>query len=182
MAPDARGHGRSGKPADPGRYGEERMARDLLALVDEIGAPRVDLVGYSMGSIVCLLAAARDLRVRRLVAGGVGAGVVELGGVDTRVLDSATLVQALEAESPASLSHPEAVAFRLFADAVGADRRALAAHARVVHASPIALDRITAPTLVIAGDRDELAVRPQVLADAISDHGSSCWRATTSPR
>lgn len=167
VAPDARGHGRSGKPADPRSYGEERMARDLLALVDEIGAPEVDLVGYSMGSIVCLLAAARDPRVRRLVASGVGAGVVELGGVDTRVLDSATLVHALEAESPASLGHPGAVAFRLFADAVGADRRALAAHARVVHASPIALDRITAPTLIVVGDRDELAVRPQVLADAI---------------
>ena len=92
---------------------------------------------------------------------------IELGGVDTHVLDRDTLVQVLEAESPATLTDPQALAFRLFADAVGADRRALAAHARVVHASPVALDRITAPTLVIAGDRDELAVRPQVLADAI---------------
>lgn len=39
----------------------------------------------------------------------------------------------------------------------------------MVHAEPIALARITAPTLIIAGDRDELAVRPQVLADAIAD-------------
>ena len=166
VAPDARGHGRSGKPHDPARYGERRMAQDLLALVADIGAPEVDLVGYSMGSIVCLIAASQAERVRRLVVGGVGAGVVELGGVDTRVLDSDTLVQALEAPSPAGVAHAEAVAFRMFADAVGADRLALAAHARVVNAEPIALDRITAPTLVIAGDRDELAVRPQVLADA----------------
>ena len=169
VAPDARGHGRSGKPHDPARYGERRMAQDLLALVADIGAPEVDLVGYSMGSIVCLIAASQAERVRRLVVGGVGAGVVELGGVDTRVLDSDTLVQALEAPSPAGVAHAEAVAFRMFADAVGADRLALAAHARVVHAEPIALDRITAPTLVIAGDRDALAARPQVLADAIAD-------------
>jgi len=169
VAPDARGHGRSGKPHDPARYGERRMAQDLLALVDEIGAPEVDLVGYSMGSIVCLIAASQDKRVRRLVVGGVGAGVVELGGVDTRVLDADTLVHALEVPGPADLAHPQALAFRMFADGVGADRRALAAHARVVHAEPIPLDRITAPTLVIAGDRDELAVRPQVLADAIAD-------------
>jgi pimeloyl-ACP methyl ester carboxylesterase len=169
VAPDARGHGRSGKPHDPARYGERRMAQDLLALVADIGAPEVDLVGYSMGSIVCLIAASQAERVRRLVVGGVGAGVVELGGVDTRVLDSDTLVQALEAPSPAGVAHAEAVAFRMFADAVGADRLALAAHARVVHAEPIALERITAPTLVIAGDRDALAARPQVLADAIAD-------------
>jgi len=169
VAPDARGHGRSGKPHDPARYGERRMAQDLLALVADIGAPEVDLVGYSMGSIVCLIAASQAERVRRLVVGGVGAGVVELGGVDTRVLDSDTLVQALEAPSPAGVAHAEAVAFRMFADAVGADRLALAAHARVVNAEPIALDRITAPTLVIAGDRDALAARPQVLADAIAD-------------
>ena len=55
VAPDARGHGRSEKPHDPARYGEQRMARDLAVLFDLIGAPRVDLVGYSMGAVVSLL-------------------------------------------------------------------------------------------------------------------------------
>ena len=32
VAPDARGHGASGKPHDPARYGEDRMARDLGVL------------------------------------------------------------------------------------------------------------------------------------------------------
>ena len=57
---------------------------------------------------------------------------------------------------------------RAFADMIGGDRRALAAQAQVVHAEPIALDRITVPTLVIAGDADPLATRPEVLADAIA--------------
>ena len=127
----------------------------------------MDLVGYPMGAIVALIAATREPRIRRLVVGGVGAGVVELGGVDTRVIGNQALVAALEADDPAAVADPEAAGFRLFADAPGADRRALAAHARAVHASPSALDRIAAPTLVVAGEADPLAARPEVLAAAV---------------
>jgi pimeloyl-ACP methyl ester carboxylesterase len=167
VALDARGHGRSGKPHHPASYGEARMAADLRTLLDVVGAAEVDLAGYSMGAVVSLIAATDDSRIRRLVVGGVGAGIVELGGVDTRVLDNAALVAALEVGDPAAVTDPQAAGFRLFADAIGADRRALAAHAAVVHASPIALERISAPTLVLAGEDDPLAARPHVLAEAI---------------
>jgi pimeloyl-ACP methyl ester carboxylesterase len=167
VALDARGHGRSGKPHDPARYGEQAMARDLRMLIDLTGAPEVDLVGYSMGAIVSLLAAVDEPRLRRLVVGGVGAGVVELGGLDTRALPNDALAAALEADDPATITDPTGLAFRQFADAIGADRLALAAQARAVHASPIALDRISVPALVMAGDADPLADRPEVLADAI---------------
>lgn len=166
---DARGHGRSDTPHDPALYGEPRMARDLRLLVDHLGFDRYDLVGYSMGSIVSLLTAADDPRVRRVVVGGVGAGIVELGGVDTRALPPQRLVHALSTDDPASLTDPLEVAFRAMVDAVGADRRALAAHSQVVHQGPIALDRVTAPALVIAGADDPLAARPHVLADALPD-------------
>jgi pimeloyl-ACP methyl ester carboxylesterase len=43
------------------------------------------------------------------------------------------------------------------------------AQARSVYRGHIALDRISAPALVLAGDEDRLAVRPEVLADAISN-------------
>jgi pimeloyl-ACP methyl ester carboxylesterase len=169
FALDARGHGRSDKPHDPAVYGEAAMARDLIQLADRIEATSYDLVGYSMGAVVALIVATQDRRVRRLVVGGVGAGIVELGGVDTRALPSDALVAALEADDPSSIADPAASQFRAFADAVGGDCRALAAHARVVHASPIALGRIVAPTLVVAGEGDPLAARPEVLAQAISD-------------
>ena len=143
------------------------MARDLRQVLDRLGEDEVDLVGYSMGAIVSLLVAAADTRVRRLVVGGVGAGVVELGGVDTRALAPALLVEALEAEDASTVIDPMASAFRGFADAVGADRAALAAQARTVHAAPIALGRVTAKTLVLAGADDPLAVRPEVLSGAI---------------
>jgi pimeloyl-ACP methyl ester carboxylesterase len=145
------------------------MARDLERLVATLRMTEFDLVGYSMGAVVSLIAASGDDRVRRLVVGGVGAGIVELGGVDTRAMPVGLLAEGLEAEDPATIDHPEVVAFRAFADAVGGDRRALAAQARAAHSAPIALDRIGAPVLVIAGDDDRLARRPEVLVDALPD-------------
>jgi pimeloyl-ACP methyl ester carboxylesterase len=165
---DARGHGRSDHPHDPALYGEERMARDVSAVVDELGVGRYDLVGYSMGAIVALLVATVDSRVRRLVVGGVGAGVVELGGLDTRHVSTDALVHALTTDDPDAL--PAAVrGFRRMADANGSDRLALAAHASVRHASPIDLASITAETLVLAGADDPLAARPEVLVDGLPD-------------
>ncbi|NUT51793.1 MAG: alpha/beta fold hydrolase [Saccharothrix sp.] len=165
---DARGHGASSKSADPARYGEPRMARDLRAVIAALGVPAVDLVGYSMGAVIALLTAAADPVVRRLVVGGVGAGIVEVGGVDTRVLDNNLLAEALLADDPGPLP-ADVAGMRAFADAVGSDRPSLAAQARSAHQGSIDLAAITAPTLVIAGDDDPLARRPHVLADAIPD-------------
>lgn len=168
VAPDARGHGGSDKPHDPARYGEDRMARDLSELLDHLDCDQVDLVGYSMGAVVALIAATREPRIRRLVVGGVGGAVVELGGVDVRAMDRHLLAAALRLDDPAQITHPMARAFRDFADAGPRnDRLALAAQSDAVHQGRIALERITAPTLVLAGRDDALARRPEELANAI---------------
>jgi pimeloyl-ACP methyl ester carboxylesterase len=169
IAPDARGHGHSEKPHDPARYGEQLMAEDLRVLLDRIGARTVDLVGYSMGAIVALILSSRDRRVRRLVVGGVGSGVIECGGVDRRAVSNEAIIRALsaDADDPASIDNPEAAAFRALADALHADRIALVAQARSVYKGGVALDRISALTLILAGDEDPMAVRPEVLAEAI---------------
>ena len=169
IAPDARGHGRSEKPHDPDRYGEDRMARDLAVLLGTVDVQQIDLVGYSMGAIVSLLFASTVERVRRLVIGGVGAGVIECGGVDRRAVPNDAIVEALTIADTSELEVPEAVAFRQLADALGADHEALAAQARSVYRGEIALERISAPTLLLAGETDPLAIRPQVLTDAIPD-------------
>jgi pimeloyl-ACP methyl ester carboxylesterase len=169
IAPDARGHGRSEKPHDRARYGEQRMASDLAVLLDTIGAPQVDLVGYSMGAIVVLILSSGDRRVRRLAVGGVGSGVVECGGVDRRAVSNESIIEALGVEDPASIESPEAAAFRALADALDADRKALVAQARSVYSGGVALDQISAPTLILAGEEDPMAVRPEVLAEAIPD-------------
>jgi pimeloyl-ACP methyl ester carboxylesterase len=167
IAPDARGHGRSEKPHDPDRYGEDRMARDLAVLLDTLDLQRIDLVGYSMGAIVSLLFASSDERVRRLVIGGVGSGVIECGGVDRRAVPNDAIIEALTVADASQLDVPAAAAFRQLADALGADREALVAQAHSIYRGEIALGRISAPTLLLAGDTDPLAIRPQVLADAI---------------
>lgn len=164
---DARGHGRSDKPHDPSFYGETKMAADVSTLIDTLGVDEIDLVGYSMGAIVALIVGSQEPRVRRMVVGGVGAGLVERGGVDTRAIDPALLQQAMRADDPATIADPSARSFRAFADSTGADLLALAAHAASVHRQPIALEQITAPTLVLAGRDDQLAARPQILAAAI---------------
>jgi pimeloyl-ACP methyl ester carboxylesterase len=169
VAPDARAHGESEKPHDTARYGEQRMAADLAELVDRLGSEEIDLVGYSMGAVVALLLAAADPRVRRLAIGGVGSGVVECGGVDRRALSNDSIIEALATEDPDSLNVPGARAFRTLADALGSDRRALVAQARSIHRGGVALERISAPTLVLAGEADPLAVRPEVLVDALPD-------------
>ncbi|GGM76823.1 alpha/beta fold hydrolase [Dactylosporangium sucinum] len=174
IAPDARGHGASGKPHDPAAYGEATMARDLAALLDHLGVERADLVGYSMGAVVSAIFAVSSTRVRRLVLSGVGAAVAELGGLDTRAMPPPEVTAVLLTESPSAVEASPAKAFRQLADAVGADRVALAAQVGAAHESPIGLDKITAPTLVLVGSDDALAARPEVLAAAIP---GARWRA-----
>ncbi len=169
VALDARGHGASDKPHDPSFYGEGKMVQDLRRLFDIVGATHIDLVGYSMGAIVSLFTAVQDERIRRLVVGGVGAGVVKLGGGDSRAAPITTLVAALQTRDPGTITDPVARAVRSFADGVGADREALAALITAGYSSNIALNQITAPTLVIAGDKDPLAAQPEILASSISN-------------
>ncbi|BCW89821.1 2-succinyl-6-hydroxy-2, 4-cyclohexadiene-1-carboxylate synthase [Alphaproteobacteria bacterium SO-S41] len=165
---DARGHGRSGKPHDKAFYGETKMSRDLSQFLDVIGAPQVDLAGYSMGGIVVLINATTERRIRRLIAGGIGGGVVMFGGVDQRAIGSDLLAAGLLAADKATLFGPVA-AFRAFAESTGADLKALAAQAQSVHREAIALGQIKAPTLILAGDNDPLAAWPDKLAAAIPD-------------
>lgn len=173
VALDARGHGESDKPHESDAYGEAKMATDLVKLLHILDAPTYHLVGYSMGAVIAIFAALRDPRVERLVLGGVGCAVVELGGLDTRALPVARLAAGLREPDIESVTDDEARAFRAFAEHVGADRLALAAHLMRVHQGHIALERLKPETLVIAGDRDPLAARPEILAEAIP-HATLC--------
>src|SRR5437870_10325246 len=71
---DARGHGHSDKPHDPAAYANDAMVRDAILLLDHLGVRTVDVVGYSMGSMVSSRLATADARVRSVVLGGIGAG------------------------------------------------------------------------------------------------------------
>lgn len=165
---DARGHGRSTKPHDEASYGEDTMARDVQALFDELGLKEVSLVGYSMGAVIALAVAGRDSRVRRLAIGGVGSGVVDCGGIDTRVVTREAISTALLADDPATVPAAGAV-FRALADSLGADRKALAAVASAIQAQVVDLDSVRVPVLVLAGHTDSLATEPERLVAALPD-------------
>jgi len=64
---DSRGHGRSTRDARP--FGYDLMADDVISLMDTLGVPRADVVGWSDGGIVALdLAMRHPDRVGRILA------------------------------------------------------------------------------------------------------------------
>ena len=54
IAYDARGHGASAPAPDPGAYGYEELAGDLVAVLDGLGLDRAVLAGASMGAHTAL--------------------------------------------------------------------------------------------------------------------------------
>ncbi len=69
---DARGHGRSGRSADPDRYRGDAQARDVIAVVDALGVDRFDVVGYSMGASTAMRLFGLDDRLGSVAACGTG--------------------------------------------------------------------------------------------------------------
>lgn len=153
IAFDNRGHGESSKSYDPGDYMPDRMAGDAAALLDHLDIPVAHVMGYSMGArISAFLALEHPDRAQSLIFGGLGIGMV------TGVGDWDVIAEALSAPDPASITHPRGKMFRTFADQTKSDRRALAACISTSRALIPVEDvaRITQPTLVAVGTRDDI--------------------------
>jgi pimeloyl-ACP methyl ester carboxylesterase len=165
---DARGHGRSDKPHDPSAYEDDAMVRDVASMLDELGLQKTDLVGYSMGASTALQFAARDVRLRRLVLGGIG-GDPKLWGTPEggRALMGKRWLAGLEANDPERIEDPVARRARKVFEARGNDLQAIAALLRSNRrhlSSEMASAGVTVPTLVVCGDRD---ASPAELAAAL---------------
>jgi pimeloyl-ACP methyl ester carboxylesterase len=164
IAFDNRGHGESGKPHDPLEYPAPTMAEDARRLLDHLAVERADVIGYSMGArIGAFLALAHPERVRRLVFGGLGEGMVKGVG------PAQPIAAALRAASVDGISDQQALGFRVFADRTGSDREALAAcilAARQV-ITPAELQKLTMPVLVAVGSEDEVGGSAGALAAII---------------
>jgi pimeloyl-ACP methyl ester carboxylesterase len=161
IALDNRGHGASSKLYDPAAYHSALMADDVRALLDHLGIPRADVMGYSMGArITAFFALAHPSHLRRAVLGGLGIRLVEGVGLPESIAD------ALEAPSLAQVSDPTGHMFRAFAEQTKSDLKALAA---CIRGSRQTLTReqvatIHAPVLVAVGTKDTIAGSARELA------------------
>lgn len=168
IALDQRGHGESDKPHDPGAYTRAAMAKDVLALLDHLNLPRVDLFGYSMGARTALATAlAAPDRISNLMLGGVGGALI----AERPASNARPMAEAMLAGDPETISHPMLRSFRQFADEQGEDREALAACVQAQNPPWDAAEFgvVDAPVLVVAGQRDTGAGDPADLAAAFRD-------------
>lgn len=162
IALDNRGHGASAKPHEAAAYHPITMAGDAAALLDHLDLASAHVMGYSMGArISAFLALNHPYRVRSLVFGGLGIGMVEGVG------DWDPIADALLAPSIDSVSHARGRMFRAFADQTKSDRIALAACIATSRdlVTPDQARKIDVPTLVAVGTKDDIAGSAQELAD-----------------
>ena len=164
IALDFRGHGQSAKSHDPADYDQSEMAGDIVALMDHLGVERADLIGFSMGARLSLIAALdHGRRFNNLVLAGIGARLFDPPRA------TGAMAEAMQADKADDIQNPLLRSFRQFADEQGEDRLALAAcsQGRARDIAPDDLFGLQLPTLVIAGARDLLAGSPEGLAEAI---------------
>jgi pimeloyl-ACP methyl ester carboxylesterase len=152
ILPDARGHGRTREDPAPGFHAEQ-LVEDLERLLDALALSTVHLLGSSMGGHTALAFAARSAdRVRTLVVAGFSPDREPRASVVRRVLDPERLERADPdwARRLARAHDP--------GRGTGAWRRLLPAIADDVATQPLLTPRdlrsITAPVLVVVGDRD----------------------------
>ena len=152
VAYDARGHGSSDKPVQPERYGDDRLATDLEAVVATHAGADTIVAGYSMGATTVLFALAAGLATRGAVIGGTPTAVLTWSEADEARRTTAVAVLEGREEPDVAMQW-----WTTFLDATGNDRRALAALLRGHRPVVEHWDRITTPMVVAAGIADTTA-------------------------
>lgn len=172
IVPDLRGHGRSTNPA--GVFTFQQCARDVLALLDYLGIESMSAIGLSMGAKTLLhVATLAPSRVRAMVL---------VSAAPSFPADARTLMARYTEEALDSLpaSEREALGAR---HPGGADQlrslyamtRGFATNVGDMSFTASTLAAITAPTLVVHGDRDPLYPIELALELYRGISGSELW-------
>jgi pimeloyl-ACP methyl ester carboxylesterase len=161
---DARGHGRSEKPHDPAKYPGDRMASDVLEVLDTLGVARAHFHGYSMGGglVAQLMARAPE---RFITAGFGGSGV--------RETDEAMAASAAERD-PKGLDPDQDRGRAALAARADRDNEALKAvqDGRTADPSsqaPVDLTTISFPVLAVNGEFDAPISKTQRMQRELAD-------------
>lgn len=158
LALDTRAHGESTRGAGPLDFA--RLSDDVCAVLDAVGVESAHVLGYSDGGNTALtLALRRPERVRSLIVNGAN-------------LDPAGLGWTFRV--PATLAWLAAGAFAPLSSRVRRRRDLLELMVRHPHIPADDLVSITAPTLVIVGERDPIPRRhTELIARSIPDAEST---------
>ncbi len=159
---DRRGHGRSGVPQGP--YTMARLGRDVLAVLDGLGIPKINWCGLSMGGMVGMwLGANAANRIAKLILSNTAAYFPDKSLWDARI--KLVREKGLEAIVDTNMERWFTKGFRERSPAVMAKMREMFLATKVdgyvgcgeairdMDHRPL-LSKITAPTLVIAGRHD----------------------------
>jgi pimeloyl-ACP methyl ester carboxylesterase len=166
IALDNRGHGKSGKPHEPSKYGIE-MVEDVVRLLDHLQIKQAHVIGYSMGAIITakLLTVHPD-RLLSATLGGHG-GIRD--GAPTQFYEE--LASSLEQGkgfrplilrlTPTGQPKPSEEAIQVINSMIAKnnDEKALAAVARAFAELAVATDKLQSnqvPTLAVIGELDPL--------------------------
>ena len=154
---DNRGVGKTDAPDIP--YTTEMMANDLAGLLDVIGISKANIFGSSMGGMIAQQFAIHyPERVNRLILRCTSCGgprsipIPEFDSSDIDTLISKCMTQQFIAENPEVVENVKSW-FPQGTSTVGMMRQGEAAMSHDTYES---LSKITAPTLIITGDSDEV--------------------------
>jgi pimeloyl-ACP methyl ester carboxylesterase len=181
---DQRGHGGSTNPGRPEAYSLERLVLDLTAFLDAMEIERCNLLGHSMGGMVCLrLVLEHPERVASLVLMDTSPGpidsasweILEIGAKIAREQGMAKLFTAMRARASQDPARPAAE--RRAEERMGAERYWERVRAKIEAMDPEAfatlgrqltdhegvedrLGEIRCPTTVLVGSEDTEFLAP----------------------
>ena len=149
IMPDLRGHGESARPHEASAYPPDILARDGLALIEQLGLEDYDLGGYSLGGRTAVRMVVNGAHPRRLVVAGMG-----LEGLLRTGARSAHFKAILTGLGTHARGSPEWLA-EAFLKTTGGDPQALLPLLdSFVDTKEAELRAIAMPTLVLSGTED----------------------------
>jgi pimeloyl-ACP methyl ester carboxylesterase len=164
IMPDLRAHGHSAKPHDPASYPPDVLADDAIALIRYLGLTDYDLGGYSLGARTVVRMICKGVAPGKLVIAGMG--LQGLLGTSGRADHFRNILLNLGKHRHGS---PEWMAEAFLKTTKGDPQALLPLLGSFVDTSEAELDRITMPTLVVAGAEDQDNGSALALAERLSD-------------